>query len=73
VDHLVEALSAHLHTLYQHEAQRQGDVLHPDDYTQLAESTKDYDRVLARFILKHAPLDTIQRMLADDLLGEDTP
>lgn len=52
----VEALSAELHAIYQREARRQantGDdtVRHPDDYDALPEHTKEYDRVLARFIL----------------------
>lgn len=54
---LVEVLARELHAIYQQEARRQAgvgedDVRHPDDYDQLAEHTKDYDRVLARFILE---------------------
>jgi hypothetical protein len=53
----VEMLSAELHAIYQREARRQagtGDdtVRHPDDYNALPEHTKEYDRVLARFILQ---------------------
>lgn len=53
---LIEDLSRTLHDVYQLEAKRQagtGDdtVRHPDDYASLPEHTKEYDRVLARFIL----------------------
>lgn len=52
----VERLAAELHAVYQHEARRQAEagedeVRHPDDYASLPEHTKEYDRVLARFIL----------------------
>lgn len=53
----LEALSAELHAVYQAESRRQagtGDdtVRHPDDYAALPEHTKEYDRVLARYILQ---------------------
>jgi hypothetical protein len=48
----VEALSAELHAIYQAEAKRQGDVRHHDDYADLKENVKEFDRVLARFILQ---------------------
>lgn len=45
-----------LHTIYQLEAKRQtgtgeDTVRHPDDYFELPKHTKEYDRVLARYIL----------------------
>lgn len=46
-DPAVEKLSAELHEIYQTEAKRQGDVRHSDNYEQLSENTKNYDRVLA--------------------------
>lgn len=46
----LELLSAKLHEIYQIESKRQGDCRHPDDYNALSENTKEYDRVLARFI-----------------------
>lgn len=49
----VEALSARLHDIYQKEAHRRGDVRHPDTYGDLSESTKEWDRVLARWIVEH--------------------
>lgn len=49
----VELLSARLHDIYQQEAHRRGDVRHADDYDDLAEETKEWDRVLARWILTH--------------------
>jgi hypothetical protein len=53
----VERLSANLHAIYQDEARRQAGarddtVRHPDDYAALPEHTKEYDRVLARYILQ---------------------
>lgn len=64
---LVEVLSSKLHAIYQQEARRQGDVRHHDDYSQLAEHTKEYDRVLAHFIIKHAPFETWHAMACDPL------
>jgi hypothetical protein len=49
----VEALSARLHEVYQAEAHRRGDVRHHDDYEALPDATKEWDRVLARWILAH--------------------
>lgn len=60
-DQLVEALSRRFHAVYQAEAKRQysadlDDVRHPDDYDALDEHTKDYDRVLARDVLRFLAL-----------------
>ena len=55
-DEAVEILSAKLHEIYMKEAGRQGDVRHELDYSKLKESTKEYDRVLARFILAELSL-----------------
>lgn len=49
---LVEVLSEKFHYIYQQEARRQGDMRHNDDYGELAENIKEFDRVLARYILK---------------------
>ena len=67
MENTVEALSAKLHDIYQLEAKRQGDVRHHDAYADLQESTKEFDRVLARFLLRHAPSQSIDAMLADPL------
>ena len=64
---VVEALSAKLHDIYQQEAKRQGYVQQDDRYAALKESTKEFDRVLARFIIKHASLESLTTMLADPL------
>lgn len=53
----LETLSAKLHDIYQKEAHRQeeagiGPVRHYDEYEKLSEPVKEFDRVLARFILK---------------------
>lgn len=49
----LEALSARLHEIYQKEAHRRGDVRHADAYADLPELTKEWDRVLARWVLAH--------------------
>lgn len=49
----LEVLSARLHDIYQVESHRRGDIRHADRYEQLPEMTKEWDRVLARWILEH--------------------
>jgi hypothetical protein len=49
----VEDLSRKFHEIYQIEAKRQGDSRHPDSYDDLPEHMKDFDRVLARYVLEH--------------------
>lgn len=51
-DEQIEKLSSELHDIYINEAKRQGDIRHKDKYEDLSENIKDYDRVLARFILE---------------------
>lgn len=48
----VEDLSRQIHDIYQTEAKRQGDVRHKDNYDDLSENIKEFDRVLARFIIQ---------------------
>ena len=45
-----EARSADAHAAYQVEAHRRGDVRHSDNYAYLSESTKEWDRVLVRWV-----------------------
>ena len=52
-DGAVEALSRKFHEVYQEEAKRQGDVRHTDRYEDLSEDIKEFDRVLARYVLSH--------------------
>jgi hypothetical protein len=47
----LELLSARFHEVYQIEAHRRGDVRHADAYDDLSEATKEWDRVLARYVL----------------------
>ena len=47
----VESLSAKFHEIYMIEARRQGDVRHKDAYADLPENIKEFDRVLARYVL----------------------
>jgi hypothetical protein len=49
----IEELSSRLHDIYQKEAHRRGDVRHADAYVDLSEPTKEWDRVLARWIVNH--------------------
>ena len=49
----IETLAAQLHAIYQHEAKRQYPRKpHSYDYADLPENIKEFDRVLARFILE---------------------
>jgi chromosome segregation ATPase len=82
LDAEVERLSAQLHAIYQAEARRQAgtgedEVRHPDDYDALPEHTKDYDRVLARYILsREATLEGLlkeARVVVDIDAGSDNP
>jgi hypothetical protein len=45
-----EARSADAHAVYQKEAHRRGDVRHPDAYADLSDATKEWDRVLVRWV-----------------------
>jgi hypothetical protein len=47
----IERLAREFHEVYQAEAKRQGDVRHHDDYDQLSERIKDFDRALARHVI----------------------
>jgi hypothetical protein len=71
----VEGLSARLHAIYQEEARRQAGtgedtVRHPDDYDALPEHTKEYDRVLARFIIERETWLTARIAELEALLRE---
>lgn len=72
----VEILSAKLHAIYQQEARRQAGtgedtVRHPDDYDALPEHTKEYDRVLARYILRREA--NLVKQMAADKSSDDRP
>lgn len=47
----IEARSSDAHDVYQKEAHRRGDVRHADAYADLSEATKEWDRVLVRWVL----------------------
>ena len=65
----IEQLASELHDIYQKEAKRQGDHRHFDKYEDLAESVKEYDRVLARHILEREKQQAEQiRQLEDKLM-----
>ena len=73
----IEQLASALHDIYQKEAKRQGDHRHFDKYEDLAESVKEYDRVLARYILEREKqqVEQIERIgkalkFADYLIGK---
>lgn len=46
----VEARSADAHAVYQKEAHKRGDVRHAEAYDDLSEPTKEWDRVLVRWV-----------------------
>lgn len=45
-----EARAAEAHAVYQMEAHRRGDVRHAESYNDLPEATKEWDRVLVRWV-----------------------
>ena len=47
----IENLAREFHEVYQREAKRQGDVRHKDNYDELPENIKEFDRALARYVL----------------------
>jgi len=49
----IEQLSSRLHDIYQKQANASDVVRHSDNYEELSEHTKEYDRVLARWIVTH--------------------
>jgi hypothetical protein len=72
----VETLARKFHEIYQVEAKRQGDVRHPDGYDSLPENIKEYDRVLARYVLQSQKPDRqgdecrrLAQEIFDGLLG----
>lgn len=60
----VETLAAKFHEIYQQEAKRQGDVRHKDAYGDLPENIKEFDRVLARYVLaaRALPSDALREL-----------
>ena len=49
----IELLASKFHEIYQKEARRQGDIRHTDKYEELPENIKEFDRVLAKYVLKN--------------------
>ena len=49
----IEEISAEIHKMYQKEAKRQGDIRHKDKYKDLPENVKDFDRVIAKYIIQN--------------------
>lgn len=52
IDKTIEGLASHFHDIYQREAKRQGNKRHEDKYENLSENIKEFDRVLAREVLR---------------------
>jgi len=48
----LEEISAAFHKVYQLEAEKQGDKRHKDNYKELSENIKQFDRVLVLHVLK---------------------
>ena len=63
----IEELSAELHEVYMKEAARQGDVRHAEDYNELPDRIKEFDRALARHIIarEKAILSEIEKPLKE--------
>lgn len=49
----LEELAAKFHDIYQEVAHRHGDIRHSDNYYELSDEIKEYDRALARWVLSH--------------------
>lgn len=66
---MIESLAEKIHGVYQQEAKRQGDVRHHDTYAELPENIKEFDRVLAIFILSlfAGEAEKIEHLLTDGL------
>ncbi len=50
-DEKIELFASKLHDIYIQEAKRQHDVRHKENYEDLPENIKEYDRVFARYVL----------------------
>ena|SRR5437899_12478905 len=68
----IESSAAEFHQVYQAEAKRQGDVRHKDAYDDLAENIKDFDRALARHVLRLIALREAEARL-DELRRWNSP
>jgi hypothetical protein len=60
-DEDIEKIAHLIHGVYMEEARRQNDVRHPEPYDQLTDKMKNYDRALARFILKNITVQISER------------
>lgn len=66
-DRIEEALAREFHAVYQAEAKRQGDMRHADEYDDLPENVKEYDRVLARYVLeRYVPAAALREAQAEN-------
>lgn len=64
----IESLSKKIHELYQQEAKRQGDVRHHDDYDAVEERFKEFDRVIARFVISE--VEAAEERVAKDIIKD---
>ena len=49
----IESLAEKFHEIYQKEARKQNDIRHADDYKSLPENIKEFDRVLAKYVIEN--------------------
>jgi len=70
-DEEVEALAREFHSVYQKEAARQGKKRHPDDYDELSEQIKEFDRVLARHVIEKFCLKKNNKSRVGTLVFDD--
>jgi len=66
----IEWLASEFHEVYQKEARRQGDVRHKDNYYDLPENIKEFDRVLAKYAIQLLERYTRQLMGSNERARE---
>jgi hypothetical protein len=69
----LEKIASAFHTVYQKEAERQGDKRHKDNYVELSENIKEFDRVLVRHVLKALELAffELEKEFEDEIIPFD--
>lgn len=62
----LEWLASEFHNVYQQEAKKQGDVRHKDNYYDLPENIKDFDRALVQYLIKMLTAYTVHLMNSNE-------
>lgn len=66
----IEKLSSKFHDVYMKEARKQGHVRHKDKYEDLEENIKEYDRVLARYVLANFGKPKVTKEFIEKWVGK---